>query len=323
LGTSSSKGSGSNSLREYFKRLIFPEANIMTDSSKSKKPTSKTSGLVFQKNDDQTDAKASSPSETSPKPTEPKQPEPEVPTESISISLDTSEPAKAEAQPVVAPSPKAPEPKPEPAKAETEPVVAPSAKTPEPEPAPKITTDPPMMEPPKPEPESSAPKITTDPPMMEPPKPEPESSAPKITTDPPMIKPPEIAKPEPTTTQPVPTMIQEPETIESSELDLQSIKDKVLKVISDLPENFSNFFGEYQRPLWTVVGIILIIVTMKALVGVLDSINDIPFVKFTLELVGMGYTGWFVYRYLLRSETRQELLANLQSYKDEVVGKDS
>ncbi|MEL7036785.1 MAG: CAAD domain-containing protein [Cyanobacteria bacterium J06592_8] len=260
--------------------------------------------MGFQKNDDQADAKASpsSQSETSPKPTEPKQPEPDVPTESISISLDTSEPAKAETQPVVAPSPKTPEPKPEPAKVEAKSEVAPPPKPPEP----MITIDPPMVKPPE------VPKTESKPPE------------PKITTDPPMMKPPEITNPEPTTTtQPVPTMIQEPETTESSELDLQSIKDKVLKVISDLPENFSNFFGEYQRPLWTVVGIILILVTAKALVGVLDSINDIPLVKFTLELVGMGYSGWFVYRYLLRSETRQELLANLQSYKDEVVGKDS
>jgi hypothetical protein len=41
------------------------------------------------------------------------------------------------------------------------------------------------------------------------------------------------------------------------------------------------------------------------------------------ELVGIGYTGWFVYRYLLKVETRKELGEEFKSLKGQVVGKDS
>jgi len=56
---------------------------------------------------------------------------------------------------------------------------------------------------------------------------------------------------------------------------------------------------------------------------VLDSINDIPLLAPVFELVGIGYTAWFVYRYLLKVETRKELAQEFNSLKGEVVGQDS
>jgi hypothetical protein len=46
-----------------------------------------------------------------------------------------------------------------------------------------------------------------------------------------------------------------------------------------------------------------------------------PCCRPTFELVGLGYTGWFVYRYLLRDANRQELMGNLVSLRDQVLGK--
>lgn len=286
----------------------------MADSSKSKKPDSKTSGVGFQKLDNEADSKTSesSNSEKSAEPTAAnKKPEPEVPTESISISpVTSSEPAKAETKPEVAPTPKPPEPKSEPVSA-TQPNV-------EPKPEPVNVVKPPA--------ETKAEPISAS---MHPPEVKPEQMSapmnpPEVKPEPiNVVKPPAETKAEPLTTAPtVPVISEAPETVETSQLDVQVIKEKVLHFISDLPEIFSNFFGEYQRPLWTVVGFVLIIVTIKALVGVLDSINDIPLVESTLEIVGMGYSGWFVYRYLLRSENRQELLAKFQSWKAEFLGRE-
>ena len=282
----------------------------MTDSSKSQKPTSPTQGVGFQKLDNQAEsASQSSTSEQSAKPTDAKKPEPEVPTESISISPVTAdEPVKAEAKPA-----EPPKPEPEPVKAEAKPEVPATPEPPKPTPEP-VKADikpevPATPEPPKPEPE---PVSATQPAVQ--PKLEPIN----------VVKPPAEIKMEPTTAPSVPVIVvEEPAIVETSQFDVQVIKDKVLYWISDLPENLREFFGEYQRPLLTVVGIVVIMVTAKGLVGVLDSINDVPLVKSTLEIVGIGYSGWFIYRYLLRAETRQELLAKLQSFKDEVVGKDS
>ena len=67
----------------------------------------------------------------------------------------------------------------------------------------------------------------------------------------------------------------------------------------------------------------VLLVTLRVLVGVIDIINTIPLVQPTLELVGIGFSAWFVYRYLLRSETRQELVTKFNALKAEVLGEES
>lgn len=39
-----------------------------------------------------------------------------------------------------------------------------------------------------------------------------------------------------------------------------------------------------------------------------------------LELVGIGYTGWFVWRYLWKASTRQELFSEFDKLKSQVLG---
>ncbi|KAG2661314.1 hypothetical protein PVAP13_1KG497900 [Panicum virgatum] len=39
-----------------------------------------------------------------------------------------------------------------------------------------------------------------------------------------------------------------------------------------------------------------------------------------MELVGLGYTGWFVYRYLLFKESRKELAEDIESLKKKIAG---
>jgi glutamyl-tRNA synthetase len=72
------------------------------------------------------------------------------------------------------------------------------------------------------------------------------------------------------------------------------------------------------------VGLILAsIISLKVLLGVVDELNDIPLLAPTFELIGIGYTIWFVYRYLLRSSNRQQLGQEIQAIKEQVFGKKS
>ena len=57
--------------------------------------------------------------------------------------------------------------------------------------------------------------------------------------------------------------------------------------------------------------------------GVLDAVNDIPFVAPTFELIGLGYSAWFAYRYLLGAKNREELARLSKSMKEYVFGKDN
>ncbi|MEG4800605.1 CAAD domain-containing protein [Microcoleus sp. ARI1-B5] len=112
-------------------------------------------------------------------------------------------------------------------------------------------------------------------------------------------------------------------TAETPASQFQDIKDQVISILSELPAYVSNFFAEYQKPLITVGLILAGGITIKVMLGVLDALNDVPLVAPIFELIGMGYTGWFIYRYLLNASTRQELLTEIDSFKEQVVGQDS
>ncbi|MEG4807430.1 CAAD domain-containing protein [Microcoleus sp. F8-D3] len=112
-------------------------------------------------------------------------------------------------------------------------------------------------------------------------------------------------------------------TTETTASQFQDIKDQVITILSELPAYLSNFFADYQKPLITVGLILAGGISIKVMLGVLDALNDVPLVAPIFELIGMGYTGWFVYRYLLKASDRQELLTEIDSLKEQVVGKDS
>ncbi len=103
----------------------------------------------------------------------------------------------------------------------------------------------------------------------------------------------------------------------------EQIKEQVISILSELPAYIGAFYQQYKSPL-TVVGLILAsIISLKVLLGIVDELNDIPLLAPTFELIGIGYTAWFVYRYLLRSSNRQQLGQEIQALKEQVFGKKS
>ncbi|KAK1431776.1 hypothetical protein QVD17_08413 [Tagetes erecta] len=53
---------------------------------------------------------------------------------------------------------------------------------------------------------------------------------------------------------------------------------------------------------------------------VVEAINGVPVIPKFLELIGLGYTGWFVYRYLLFKSTRKELADEIEALKKKIIG---
>ncbi|WP_341531217.1 CAAD domain-containing protein [Nostoc sp. UHCC 0302] len=97
--------------------------------------------------------------------------------------------------------------------------------------------------------------------------------------------------------------------------------EQISSFLATLPEYLGSFFNEYKQPLVSVGLIVGSIVAVKVLLAVLDALNDIPLVAPTFELIGIGYSAWFVYRYLLKASTRQELTSEITTLKSQVVGK--
>lgn len=101
----------------------------------------------------------------------------------------------------------------------------------------------------------------------------------------------------------------------------QKYGEQISVFLATLPEYLGNFFNQYKQPLVSVGLIVAAVVSVKVLLAVLDSLNDIPLVAPSFELIGIGYSIWFVYRYLLKASTRQELTSEITTLKSQVVGK--
>jgi CAAD domains of cyanobacterial aminoacyl-tRNA synthetase len=98
--------------------------------------------------------------------------------------------------------------------------------------------------------------------------------------------------------------------------------EKALQFLVVFPDYFGSIFGEYRKPL-TTVGLILVAGLGIAVAdGVLARLNAIPFFAPTFELVGLGFTGWFVVRYMLYANTRHELLKEYDQVKGRILGKE-
>jgi hypothetical protein len=99
-----------------------------------------------------------------------------------------------------------------------------------------------------------------------------------------------------------------------------NIKNTVVDILSELPDYVGGFFNQYQKPIVTVSLLIAVLVTIKVTFAVVDAVNEIPLLAPIFELVGMGYSIWFVYRYMLRASTRQELWQEINGIKSQYLG---
>ncbi|MEL7035423.1 MAG: CAAD domain-containing protein [Cyanobacteria bacterium J06592_8] len=110
------------------------------------------------------------------------------------------------------------------------------------------------------------------------------------------------------------------QALEEEKTQFDEIKASVLEVLSEFPNYVSGFFSEYQKPIITIVLIIAAIVSVKVLFAVIDALNDVPLLAPTFELIGMGYSAWFIYRYLLRASNRRELTQEFNAFWEQISG---
>ncbi|MEA5572493.1 CAAD domain-containing protein [Calothrix sp. UHCC 0171] len=98
--------------------------------------------------------------------------------------------------------------------------------------------------------------------------------------------------------------------------------EKLSSILATLPEYAGNIFNQYKQPLIVFGLIVASIVTLRVVLAILDALNDIPLVAPTFELIGIGYSVWFIYRYLLKASSRDELTSEISTLKNQVVGKE-
>ena len=108
---------------------------------------------------------------------------------------------------------------------------------------------------------------------------------------------------------------------DESTAELKAMLSKGVEVVSNLDTILGNFFSEYKQLIVSLGLVFGAIVSVKLTLALLGALNEIPLVEPILELVGLGYSVWFVTRFMLKSEKRQEFYSKFTDTKDQVLGK--
>lgn len=64
-------------------------------------------------------------------------------------------------------------------------------------------------------------------------------------------------------------------------------------------------------------GAVLLLITASSVV---DAVDKIPVVNDLIKLIGVGVTGWFIWRYLVFGPDREELVVNIKAFLKKVYG---
>jgi hypothetical protein len=106
---------------------------------------------------------------------------------------------------------------------------------------------------------------------------------------------------------------------EAMSANVQEIKTQVLSVLSDLFTYAGKFFEEYQKPITNVALIVAVLIAFYLVIAVIDAVNDLPLLAPVFELIGIGYTIWFVKQYW-SAEAREQLWVDVKTFTSQVVG---
>ncbi|KAF8008753.1 hypothetical protein BT93_K2417 [Corymbia citriodora subsp. variegata] len=91
---------------------------------------------------------------------------------------------------------------------------------------------------------------------------------------------------------------------------------EVAEMFADLKEKWDAI--EDKSTVFLYGGGAIVAVWLSSIV--VEAINSVPLLPKVMELVGLGYTGWFVYRYLLFKSSRKELASDIEALKKKIAG---
>ncbi|MBE9177293.1 valine--tRNA ligase [Oculatella sp. LEGE 06141] len=78
--------------------------------------------------------------------------------------------------------------------------------------------------------------------------------------------------------------------------------------------------SDYKKPAVTLGVILGSLVAARIVLALVDVISHLLLISTLIELIGIGFSVWFIYRYLLWADSRQELANTINMLKAEVAG---
>jgi len=119
---------------------------------------------------------------------------------------------------------------------------------------------------------------------------------------------------------PLPQSLPQLSAAKESESQWQQIIRQIVEFLNNLPDYLGGIFNNNKQGLITLVLILSALVTVKVAIALLEAVNGVPLLQPIFELIGLFFSTWFIFRYLLKFETRQELSQKFDSFKQQSLG---
>lgn len=117
-----------------------------------------------------------------------------------------------------------------------------------------------------------------------------------------------------------PMLIQSSSATENAEETWTTFQVKAKAFFADATQTVQTFFRENQQILSILGWVLLALLGIRVVFAALDAIDDIPLVTPALKLIGLTTVAWFIWRYLIRANNRQELAQMFDRTKSELFG---
>ena len=92
--------------------------------------------------------------------------------------------------------------------------------------------------------------------------------------------------------------------------------------LTKMYDYIGEFISENQKLLINLLLLLAAVVAVNITLAVLGAINNFPLLSPLFELIGLGYTIWFVSRYMRTKSDRMELKNEFQALKSQIIGGD-
>jgi len=101
----------------------------------------------------------------------------------------------------------------------------------------------------------------------------------------------------------------------------QQVFSEISGFVTKLTDSLKGLFNEGKKSNLSVIAIALLFIPLFILLStILKFIDAVPLLAPTCELVGFASLIWFVYRYLLYANTRQELVDGVKDFTQKILG---
>jgi hypothetical protein len=101
----------------------------------------------------------------------------------------------------------------------------------------------------------------------------------------------------------------------------QQVLSEISGFVTKLTDSLKGLFNEGKKSNLSLIAIALLFIPLFILLStILKFIDAVPLLAPTCELVGFASLIWFVYRYLLYANTRQELVDGVKGFTQKILG---